>query len=96
LTPDRVAEALAALQALEAQATRGPWHVGPYEDDVSAGNKLVMGSEGSIDAEFIARWRNAAPALLKLAKRSAYSHAAYCSCTLCAALAELAEAVLGP
>jgi hypothetical protein len=58
------------------------------------------------DAEFIARWRNAAPALLKLAKLVA-SHENYsaalrdadaevCGYTFDAALAELAEAVLGP
>lgn len=130
MSADRVAEALAALEAAEKGATPGPWEWG-WSDDITkpptalfdpgsgdqvcpldsytitpgigATNRTKGGYE---DALFIARWRNAAPALkhvaemLDLLTSPKRIHLDGCGeCVWCrsrAALAELAEAVLGP
>ena len=94
MTTDRVAEALAALEAAEKGATPGPREPG-------------VTYNYSRNAEFIARWRNAAPALLAIAQwaygfaESDYAgdpaaHVLWMQVQFHDVLAELAEAVLGP
>ena len=94
---DRVAEALAALEAAEKKAGEGPWESRPGGlPAVTAwfnptGETLMVASTSMrADAEFIAKFRNAAPALLKIA--SDYHHLEWDS----RLLDELADAVLGP
>lgn len=113
MTPDRVAEALAALEAAEKGVTPGPWYVQNHfsHTGVDCGPDRIVALEygevvqvvGSLDcsqlsAEFIARWRNAAPALLAIAKKIAQVDACHAgtNCAWQPLLADLAEAVLGP
>ena len=81
MSADRVAEALAVLETAEKEATPGRWGwderrvqpnlykqvvVGPIPFDVNVA--LMKGPHDWVaDAEFIAKFRNAAPALLTLA-----------------------------
>ena len=93
MTPDRVAEALAVLEAAEKAATPGPWwateplstspqtaHAVARGSDAEQDHQLIVITLGECDegldidetnreadAEFIAKFRNAAPALLTLA-----------------------------
>jgi hypothetical protein len=106
MTPDRVAEALAALEAAEKAVTPGRWefqadgsYADVYADDAGVVRVWVAGTDNPPDAEFIARWRNAAPALLKLAAvaNGVLDESRECwHPELAAALDELAAAVLGP
>jgi hypothetical protein len=102
VTTDRVAEALAALEAAEKGATPGPWDPAWFGIDLVGDN-----SHCAEDSEFIARWRNAAPALLAIAQwaygfaESDYAgdpaaHVLWMQVQFHDALAELAESVLGP
>lgn len=118
MTPDRVAEALAALEAAEKAATPAPWAWGdgkewessdliaptvretwepdPLDPDIPLDHAKKVGDTMNWedeDAEFIAKFRNAAPALLELARLwtvpAPYGRQLK-------ALEALAEAVLGP
>ena len=85
---DRVAEALAILEAAEKEAEPGPWR---RDRNGMVAHARHVGVTGTFeDAEFIAKFRNAAPALLKIA--SDYHHLEWDS----RLLDELADAVLGP
>ena len=79
---DRVAEALAALEAAEKEAVPGPWRSG-------------VSYHYTRDAEFIAKARNSFPALLKLARAWLVERGGPSNEAL-DALNELADAVLGP
>lgn len=116
MSADRVAEALAALEGAEKEATAGPWWVDSdpafrHPGVEAAGHSVVVitdrfdeGIDHPPDAEFIAKFRNAAPALLKLASVSlAWVQQSYDATPtgklyregLARCLSELAEAVLG-
>ena len=79
---DRVAEALAALEAAEKEATPGEWEPG-------------VSYNYTKNAEFIAKARNSFPALLKLARAWLVERGGPSNEAL-DALNELADAVLGP
>ena len=88
---DRVAEALAILEAAEKEAEPGPWR---RDMNGMVADARHVGVAGTFeDAEFIAKARNAAPALLRLAKL--WTEPAPYGRQL-TALNELADAVLGP